>query len=206
MPHHLDLRVSMILVALVTLAGCGGSTSSGDAPEGGVTTGGSGGGGVNTTCPKSTVTFQMIPWHPEGGAPADYCTGMGCGGTWLSIKTAAGEELDRSFFCGVTCSDCLAKACPPIACILPDHLKAEGATESWNGTYFFSSTCGGSMHCSQPACVEAGAHLIATMCAYPSTDPDAGFGCMSSTTPNCVDVPFDYPAAAPVVGIINPTR
>jgi hypothetical protein len=62
------------------------------------------------------------------------------------------------------------------------------------------------MRCTQPACIEPGTHLIATMCAYPSIGPDAGFGCMGSNTPNCVDVPFDFPAAAPVVGMINPTR
>ncbi len=196
---------TIVATLVVTLASCGGSTSSGETTEGG-TTGGSGGGGVNPTCLKASVTFQMIPWHPEGGAPADYCAGMGCGGQWLSIKTSDGKILDRFFLCGVGCNDCSSRPCPPIACIPPEHLKPEGETETWDGTYFASSTCGAGMQCEQAACVEAGSHLVASMCAYPSMGPDGGFGCMGSTTPNCVDVPFDYPSAAPVVGIIYPTR
>jgi hypothetical protein len=190
---------------ILALSSCGGSTTTNDVVEGGAA-GGAGGGGVDGTCLQTSVTFQMIPWHPEGGAPADYCAGMGCGADWLTLKTATGEILGRSFLCGVDCSDCSSKPCPPIACILPDHLKPEGATLTWDGTYFASATCGAAKQCSQAACVAAGTHLVATMCAYPSIGPDGGFGCMGANTPNCVDVPFDYPPPAPVVGVINPTR
>jgi hypothetical protein len=201
-------RATTLATLVIALASCGGSTTGSDTADGSTTTGGAGGSGGtdNTTCLNANVTFQMIPWHPEGGTPADYCAGAGCGGQWLSIKTAAGETLDRFFLCGVTCSDCSARPCAPMACMLPGHLPPEGATETWDGTHFASGTCGAAMQCSRAACVAAGSHLVATMCAYPNTGPDGGFGCMGSPTPNCVDVPFDFPSAAPVVGIINPTR
>src|SRR5260370_23962481 len=126
MTKRLSSRNARIAMLLCGLASCGGSTSSSDTSEGGIAGGGAGSGG-NTTCLNASVTFQMIPWRPDGAAPADYCAGMGCGGQWLSIKTAAGKDLNRFFLCGTTCSDCSAKPCPPIACILPDHLPPQGA-------------------------------------------------------------------------------
>jgi hypothetical protein len=187
-------------------AGNGTGGAAGSGTDGSAGTGGTGGNGGNATCTKATVTFQMIAWRPDGGTPADYCAGMGCGGQWLSIKTAAGEQLDRSFLCGVKCDGCLPVPCPPIACFLPQHLPAEGTTETWDGTYFASETCGAGMQCKQPTCVAASSHLVATMCAYPSVGPDSGFDCMGSSTPSCVDVPFDYPSPGPVVGTIYPVR
>jgi len=207
--NPLASRATTLATLVIALTSCGGSTSGNDTADGSTTTGGAGGSSqtnITTTCVKANVTFQIIPWHPEGGTPVDYCAGMGCGGQWLSIKTATGETLSQGFLCGVSCTDCSSKPCPPIACIQPDHLPPEGATEMWDGTYFASGTCGAGVKCSQPSCAAAGSHLIATMCAYPSIGPDGGFGCMASPTPNCVDVPFDFPSATPVVGIINPTR
>jgi len=125
----------------------------------------------------------MIPWHPEVERPPDYCAGMGCGGQWLSIKTAAGQDLNRFFLCGVTCGDCSARPCPPIACIQPDHLPPEGATETWEGNVLrvehlrrWNAMLATGVRCSR---LSSGGHHV----RLPEHGPDGGFGCMSSAPP-----------------------
>jgi hypothetical protein len=224
-------HMALLLFTIVAPASCGGSeTTSGAADEGGTggaagstgaggaagssgTGGGAGAsgtggsGGSSETCTSSHVTFQMIAWRPDGGVAPDYCAGKGCGGTWLSLKTAAGEPIALSFLCGVNCDGCSPVPCPPIACFPPVHLPPEGTTQEWDGTYFATATCGAATLCEKSECAVPGSQFVATMCVYPSSDPDSGFGCTSNTgTPNCVDVPFDYPAPGPVVGTIYPTR
>lgn len=219
MTYRLVSRLGWTIGLPLALAGCGGSVSTGNSPDGGAGGGNTpdggasgnatpdgGTGGGSTMCTKSSVTFEMIAWREDGGMPADYCAGTGCGGTWLSIKNPKGEPIERGFACGVSCDGCMLQPCAPMACIMPHHLPYQGESETWDGTYFAQSTCGAGIQCEQQQCVAAGSHLVATMCAYPSTSPNAGFGCVGSAMPRCVDVPFDYPAAGPVVGIIYPTR
>jgi hypothetical protein len=48
------------------------------------------------------------------------------------------------------------------------------------------------------------------MCAYAlPLDSDGGFQrceLHASKTPTCIDVPFDYPTNAPVVGVLDPRK
>jgi hypothetical protein len=50
-------------------------------------------------------------------------------------------------------------------------------------------------------CVPPGKY-IARMCANRATG-DGGNFCMSDPMATCVDVPFDYPASATVVGVLH---
>jgi hypothetical protein len=192
--------------------GTGGSTdtggavgSGGDPGSGGSGTGGAGGsGGGPVSCTAGTVKFQMI-----AGGPANdtgYCIGLGCGGDWLSVKTADGAPVPLGIGCTTDCERCTPIACTD-ACAAPRHMKPEGEVTSWDGTFWKSSTCGAGLACGERLCMNPGSHLIARMCAYPSTNPDgSAYFCESTNQPTCVEVPFDYPSANVVTGVLNPTR
>jgi hypothetical protein len=84
-------------------------------------------------------------------------------------------------------------------------MLAAGATETWDGTFFGSSTCGASgAPCVAPTCAHP-AKYTAVMCASANPSPDSGTGCAGVTAAKqtCVEVPFDYPPAAPVVGTLK---
>jgi hypothetical protein len=97
-------------------------------------------------------------------------------------------------------------ACP-IVCAPAQELTTAGATQTWNGTYYLSGTCGAqSMACLSPQCAPAGRYA-AHICGFPNPAPEAGYGCgqsTSSTNTTCVDVPFDYPSSTPIVVTLPP--
>jgi hypothetical protein len=84
-------------------------------------------------------------------------------------------------------------------------LTPDGLTSSWDGTMYVQSTCGPTANaCSDRQCAAAGSY-IARMCAYPRVPTDAsvvGY-CEAGPTPNCVDVPFEYPYAGTVSGTLT---
>jgi hypothetical protein len=180
------------------IGGAGGSGSTG--------TGGSGGsGGV---CTGDSVTFRMVP----GGPPTSpgFCVGS-CGQSWVTVKTPDGHVLGNiDHGCFASCSDCKPVACPAIACIAPHHLASAGEDITWNGTLWPQSTCSAGpdtpLSCVSQLCVPPGTALIATMCAYPSTNPDGGPFCTSGPTATCVNVAFTYPQPSIVTGVLDPTR
>src|SRR6266542_2934993 len=192
--------------------GVGGSTTTGTG--GGSTggagggTGGSGAGGSGGTCASSgSVTFQLIP----GGLPGSpgYCVGA-CGASWVTIKSATGQVLGNiDHGCFASCIDCSPVACPAVACIAPHRLASTGEEITWNGTLWAQNMCSESngikLACVNQVCVSPGP-LIATMCGYPNMTPDGGSYCLGGQTPKCVDVPFSYPTATVVTGVLDPVR
>jgi hypothetical protein len=179
-------------------SGTGGAVASGGAAG---TGGGAGAGGVAVdggACVNSTVTFQLKA--PGGGS---WCLGQGCSTEWLQIRDAAGSSMILSNSCQSTCEACQMLGCPAI-CVLPQKMPAAGTTKTWDGTSFSIGTCGpNAMSCLNKQCAPAGKY-VAVMCATASTAPDASLACSSSTTvkQTCVEVPFEYPSSAPVVGAL----
>jgi hypothetical protein len=181
-------------------AGAGGSiVTNGGGSSGG--TAGAGSGGVSATggCSGAPVTFQVMPapntvthWclgHPTGG-----CSG------WFDIRNSVGS-LELGSYCGVSCDTCTFEQCPPLTCLGPTELTDQGVTQSWNGTYVTSSTCGASAtKCDLTTCA-VGQYTI-NVCGFPNPDPGSPDGCYqasSTTNSSCVSVPFEYPATAPIV-------
>ena len=61
-------------------------------------------------------------------------------------------------------------ACP-IVCAPAQELTTAGATQTWNGTYYLSGTCGAqSMACLSPQCAPAGRYA-AHICGFPNPAP-----------------------------------
>jgi hypothetical protein len=187
-------------------SGSGGSSTGGSAigGSGGSTAGGGGTGGTNghpdaaVDCTAGTVTFHMTE-----AAGTDYCVGVQCTNVWVSVKTMDGKTMSLSGGCLTSCDVCLPIACGAGACIAPQHMKPEGQTLTWDGTYQVQSTCGAGLTCQNKQCAAPGKY-IATMCANRSTS-DAGINgfCMADQTPTCVEVPFEYPSATTVEGVVG---
>ncbi len=183
-----------------------GSGGSGGAGGGGGSAGAAGSGGRPdagpdaASCdaaPPAPVQFRM---RSEGG---DYCINY-CQSVWVTIfREGSDVPLAVTHSCTASCSQCQPIACPAIACIAPQHLKPEGETYTWDGTLWEQGHCGPQMiACISQSCGTPKGKYIARMCAYKSTS-DAGPFCMSASTQTCVDVPFDYPTAAIVEGVLK---
>jgi hypothetical protein len=187
----------LVATSLVLGSGCGSSGSSGssgatsDAGDGGATTdagahdgqapdGGSAWGGG--TCLTSPTTFEL-------DVVGRFCNaGPSCEGTLLlSVIAPDTTALGLGNPCAATGS-----------CQQP-LLIASPAISTWDGS--FVATC-----TPQPvhACALAGRY-VARMCAWRDT-ADAGATCSPSgtSTPVCVDVPFDWPTTATLRGAIGP--
>ena len=205
---------------LAALAGCGGSGSA--RPDGPVVTGGSAGaggsivadgggssggtagtgsGGASTTggCSGAPVTFQVMP---APNSVTHWCLGQPAGGCsgWFDLRNSVGS-LELGGYCRVSCGTCTFEECPPIYCLGPTELTDQGVTQSWDGTYVTSSTCGASATTCDLTTCAVGQYTI-NVCGFPNPDPSSPDGCYqapSTTNSSCVSVPFEYPAIAPIV-------
>jgi hypothetical protein len=147
---------------------------------------------------NSTVTFQFKA--PGGGF---WCLGQGCSSEWLAIRDASGHAMNLSNYCQASCDNCIMVGCPAI-CALPQPMPAAGTTKTWNGTFFASSTCGPDrMSCLNKRCAPAGKY-VAVMCASAVSSDAGDLACTNAfdAPQTCVEVPFEYPSATPVVGVI----
>jgi len=198
------------------VTGGGGATGGTIRTGGAISTGGSTGPGGSTgtgdagACLDSTVTFQV---NRAPGNATVWCLGQpgSCSSDWLTISSQSGD-LTLSGMCRTPCDTCQFMACP-IVCAPAQELTTAGATQTWNGTYYLSGTCGGygsksaqSTACLSPQCAPAGRYA-AHICGFPNPAPEAGYGCgqsTSSTNTTCVDVPFDYPSSTPIVVSLPP--
>jgi len=182
----------------------GGATGGTIRTGGAISTGGSTGTGDASACLDSTVTFQV---NRAPGNATVWCLGQpgSCSSDWLTISSQSGD-LTLSGMCRTPCDTCQFMACP-IVCAPAQQLTTAGATQTWNGTYYLSGTCGAqSMACLSPQCAPAGRYS-AHICGFPNPAPEAGYGCgqsTSSTNTTCVDVPFDYPSSTPIVVTLPP--
>jgi hypothetical protein len=164
--------------------------ATGDASDSGLT--------VDAGCPRGIVTFNVRPSATSG---KQYCGAGGCGSEWFTIHpVGGGPALPIDGGCVTMCADCEPIACA-IECPVATVLSPTGATREWDGTLYPPSTCGPSaLACVGTSCAAPGKY-VATMCGRPQPASDAAYPlCTSatttSTTPTCVDVPFDWPPPA----------
>jgi hypothetical protein len=121
----------------------------------------------------------------------------------IEIRDLAGRPITVSLpYCPITCNSfCAPPPCPEIACV-PMGNAYTGEQRIWDGQVHSMSTCGMNTTCYQARHVPAGRYL-AVMCATPGrlTGSDGGAPtCQATGPPQCIEVPFDLPSAAPVVG------
>ena len=84
---------------------------------------------------------------------------------------------------------------------MPRRMPDDGETFFWDGLLWQSSTCSRGLACQQRACVPAGQY-VAQMCVHRATS-DAGPICTyNDMAVVCTQVRFDYPATAPVEGLL----
>lgn len=157
-------------------------------------------GGVDAgACITNTVTFNLRP--PAGASPwcMDWCPSR----PWLTIRDSSGAVLALDSLCRPSCDTCQVTTCG-LSCPPTGPAGPNGATQTWDGTFFELSRCGPAnpdgMLCADRRCATAGRYT-AVMCATPPVQTASDPACPSET-PTCVEVPFDYPAAAPVVGTL----
>jgi hypothetical protein len=217
--------------ATTGMGGTAGSWAAGSGGAAGSSGGGSGAGGsagddagpdvvrdarydASYTCMDATpgsVTFRM-----QVATGARYC--MSRCEFWVSVFREDGGPLrrlsglsEREYGCVIRCDSCrqictdsgggIDVGCPP------RPLLPEGETYVWDGAFWeMTDRCSSRFYCDDRFCAAAGRY-VARMCAN-KTAPDAGSAtpdagsCEIEPTPTCVDVPFDYPPSAPVVGVL----
>jgi hypothetical protein len=205
-----SIAVARIAVAGMALASCHsaalqkggaagtsghGGASGGDAPDGAEA--GAGGSSSGAGSP-GTVTLRLsLP-------AATYCDNF-CGSPpHIRIFTSDGQEIQpEAPACSVLCDPCKATLCPPITCPAGGR-TVDGAELPWDGRVYAASTCGaGRTACYRPTFLPPGKY-VARLCATPGTVSAATDGYPSFCTPNqvqqCIEVPFDFPAAGVVAG------
>ncbi len=148
------------------------------------------------------ATPSPVKFHMKTPDGVDFCINN-CSGIWVSILPAGSNTpLSVSRSCITTCDVCQPIACD-IACVPPQHVKPGGETYTWDGTLWQSSKCGPQMYaCVNEVCSVPAGPYTARMCAYRGTG-DGGSFCMFDPAPVCVDVPFVYPTADTVEGVIH---
>ncbi len=145
----------------------------------------------------ASVSFTL-----ESAVPGAWWVQLGdeaCGyeKTWLRIREPdSGTEFPLVHPQVADCSTC-ALASVPVDCqFVP--LADAGTTLAWDGTYFAPCMCGEGL---ATACVESEqappGMYEAVMCGC--GDPQSSGECTPQT---CVDVPFQFPSAAPVIGVL----
>jgi hypothetical protein len=197
----------LALCSAASVASCGGGDAlaskhrdgSADARSDG------GAGGPDAACvPLGSVTFRMEAPNVDGGYSYQFSFGdPGDGVWWYSVETPDGSALSIFLPPGAStlCEVCdprpnpIGQGCGPI----PDG----GITGGWGGyTITGTSICqpeppssyATPVGCAAIQCLPAGRYVV-KMCA-------GGGPCASPET--CVDVPFDFPTDAAVVGHLPP--
>ena len=181
----------MVAVGLLVLS-CSSTTKT----DGGA----SGHGGASSpdgqSCQQDPVAFRL---EASGGA-AWFATdsGQDCAPpNWLSVRDAAGNEIaigNPTLHC-CTLAECATCSFDQVVCQAASMTPALPVSRSWDAMMFPLGVCGAS----QTACAMAKAcaptgRYSARMCARRSHD--------LQELVTCVDVPFDLPAAGPVVGTL----
>ncbi|HXX66644.1 MAG TPA: hypothetical protein VEK07_05665 [Polyangiaceae bacterium] len=229
--HWVRRSAGLGLLGLVGLIGCTGMAFTAAPPDGG-SGGPHGDGGEPPSAADASDAADVGSRDADGGSPSDaagtcasgsiefemdiapgvstvYCAGSGSCGTWLSILPAGdGGALTIDMPCMAQCGVCQPVACPAIACVAATPMTAAGVTQSWDGTFYASGTCGSQdLACITPSCAPSG-HYVARMCANATTALDAAPNACegATTTATCVDVDFDWPPAggdAVVIGTLG---
>jgi hypothetical protein len=122
----------------------------------------------------------------------------------ISIQDEAGRPVTVSLpYCPFICNAiCAPPSCPPPAACEPTGSAFTGEQRIWDGQVHATSTCGMNTTCYQARFAPPG-HYLAVMCATPGrlTGGDGGPPtCQPTGVRTCIEVPFDLPSAAPVIG------
>jgi len=166
-----------------------------------------GAGGTDGACvPLGSVTFRMEAPPVDGGYSYQFSFGdPGDGVWWYSVESADGGALQIFLPPGAssTCEVCEPRP-EPIGqgcALIPDG----GVSGGWGGvTYTGTSTCQTKATSSVPsypsgcattACLPAGRYVV-KMCG--------GRGGLTCSSATCVEVPFDFPTDAAVIGHLPP--
>ena len=207
----------LLLAALIAGFGCGsgsgkvtdgGGTGGGGGvgPDGGGVDGGGAGGGTGGAAGAAgspgTVTLRLaLPPGTTYCDQASTCQPV----RHIAVRSAAGQGLALDFGdCATPCDTCQPTPCPGIAC-LPMGLETRDEELTWNGSYYETSTCGAqASQCRRQHFAPPGQY-VAVFCATAGRldQPDAGVGrpaCQKTGELQCVEVPFTFPSATPVVG------
>jgi hypothetical protein len=106
-----------------------------------------------------------------------------------------------------TCATSCSGRCEPVACptncLLTPSGPVTGPTLTWDGSTYPLSKCGQGTECYSGLVKAPAGKYVARMCATPGTltmANAAGATCTPTGPTACVDVPFDYPSTATVVG------
>jgi hypothetical protein len=188
----------LMLAALGCWTGCGGGDAlGGRRPDG----------GADGACvPLGSVVFRMEAPAVDGGYGYEVSLGdPGDGVWWYSLETPDGGTLQIFLPPGAyTACDVRQPRPDPIGrgcTFIPDG----GVSRGWNGVaYTGTSTCqpapasgyASPVGCATTRCLPAGRYVV-KMCGT-----RGGLSCESSQ--NCVEVPFDFPTDAAVVGHLPP--
>lgn len=164
------------------------SCSSKTKTDGGITDG--------QSCQQDAVVFRLEA--PTGAMWFAVESGQDCAPpSWLSVRDVAGGEIaigNPTEHC-CTLAECADCSFGHVVCPAASTTPAVPVSRSWDATMFPLDHCGTSQTaCAmERACAPAGQY-VAHMCAYHIPN--------SSEQMTCVDVPFDLPAAGPVVGTL----
>lgn len=171
--------------------GSGGGGSGGSGGSSGASSGGAGGG---VSPGKVSIEFTVT-------GPESYCAPI-CPAPEIKIQDSSGRALILTEFCQVDCGSCF-KTCP---FCLNVGTAVTGIKMDWDGTVYQGSTCGAGSSCVEPTFASPGKYT-ATFCATPGTltGPDGGLGqCVTSGSPKCGTVIFDFPSSVVVKGTVGP--
>jgi hypothetical protein len=160
--------------------------------------GGSGGGSTDgQACQPSSVTFRLEA--SDAAAWFVYDSGQDCTPPgWLSLRDAAGSEIAIGHTTLHCCTLAECGTCQfDVVCQNAWTTPPLPVSRSWDGTMFPVAHCGANQTaCAmKSACAPAGRYE-AHMCARRIVNDQDQM--------TCVDVPFDLPAAGPVVGTVSP--
>jgi hypothetical protein len=190
-----NLASGLMCVGLLMAAGC-----AGDATANATGAGGAGGGsevsasGGGPPCPGGIVDFELraAPGEPffvqEAYPPC-------ADANWLRLSDNDGAA--QAFIypgASLACDTCTVTTWSAV-CTTSTAEPVMTSHAEWDGHRFAGGTCGGGATCARRECVPAG-HYQATMCAAMASSLSAPL--------RCVQVPFDYPAPGPVVGLLPP--
>lgn len=122
----------------------------------------------------------------------------------ILIQDLSGRALTVAVpYCPNRCdSFCAPPPCPGVPCV-PMGISFMGEQRVWDGLVHSMSTCGMGLACYQERYLPGGRYL-AVMCATPGQLAGGNGGadpsCQVTGARQCVEVPFDFPSATPVVG------
>lgn len=193
----------MAAVALLVLS-CSSSSLKTDGGGGGhdAATGTAGQGGTagaspdGQSCQQDAVEFRLQA--SDGAAWYVFDSAQGCAPVgWLSLRDLAGNEIaigNPTEHC-CTLAECADCSFQHVVCQTGWTTPALPVSRSWDATLFPPGHCGTSQTACvmDRACAPAGQY-VAHMCARHAPDLQEQV--------TCVDVPFDLPAAGPVVGTL----